>query len=65
MTKQEEHGVIIEMIGAGRYVKVTAVDTRSGVEAVIVGDPRRGDRALRIAAYKKLQYVLNKKADQG
>lgn len=65
MTKQEEHGVIIEMIGAGRYVKVTAVDTRTGIEAVIVGDPRRGDRALRIAAYKKLQYVLKKKADKG
>ena len=65
MTKHDEHGVIIEMIGAGRYVKVTAVDTRTGIEAVIVGDPRRGDRALRIAAYKKLQYVLKKKADNG
>ena len=54
MTKLEGHGVIIEMIGAGRYVKVTAVDTRTGIEAVIVGDPRRGDRALRNAKYKKL-----------
>lgn len=61
--EEDEHGVIIEMIGAGRYVKVTAVDTRTGIEAVIVGDPRRGDKALRNAACKKLQYVMKKKAD--
>ena len=61
--EENEHGVIIEMIGAGRYVKVTAVDTRTGIEAVIVVDPRRGDKALRNAACKKLQYVMKKKAD--
>ncbi len=65
MAKNESHGAIIEMIGIGRYVKVTAVDTRTGIEASIVGDPRRGDRALRQTALRKLEYVLKKKAEEG
>ena len=48
------------MIAIGRYVKVTAVDVSSGREVSIVGDPRRGERALRDAAIRKLEYVLNK-----
>lgn len=62
-----EHGVIIEMIRDGRYVKVSAVDTRTGVEASIVGDPRRGEAALRQAAIRKLRYVMEKRgmADDG
>jgi hypothetical protein len=59
--RADEHGIIIEMIGVGRYVRVTAVDTRTGTEAVIVGDPRRGERALREAAVRKLKYVMEKK----
>ncbi|HAT35670.1 MAG TPA: hypothetical protein DCS82_08135 [Rhodospirillaceae bacterium] len=65
MAKNERHGAIIEMIGIGRYVKVTAVDTKTGIEASIVGDPRRGDKALRETALKKLDYVLRKKAEEG
>ena len=65
MAKKESHGAIIEMITIGRYVKVTAVDTRTGIEASIVGDPRRGDRALREAGLLKLEYVMKKKADDG
>lgn len=61
----DEHGIIIEMIGAGRYVKVSAVDTRSGVEVSIVGDPRRGEAALREAAIRKLRYVMEKRARDG
>ncbi len=55
-----DEGVIIEMIAIGRYVKVTAVDVSSGREVSIVGDPRRGERALREAAVRKLEYVMNK-----
>lgn len=64
MIKKESHGAIIEMITIGRYVKVTAVDTRTGIEASIVGDPRRGDRVLRQAGLRKLEYVMNKKAEE-
>jgi hypothetical protein len=59
--RADEHGIIVEMIGVGRYVRVTAVDTRTGTEAVVVGDPRRGERALREAAVRKLKYVMEKK----
>lgn len=55
-----DEGVIIEMIAVGRYVKVTAVDVDSGREVSMVGDPRRGERALREAAVRKLKYVMNK-----
>jgi len=59
--RSNEHGVIVEMITVGRYVKVTAVDTKSGIEVSIVGDPRRGERALRDAAVRRLRFVMAKK----
>ena len=62
-----EHGIIIEMIRDGRYVKVSAVDTETGIEVSIVGDPRRGEAALQQAAVRKLRYVMEKRglADDG
>lgn len=63
MAKDEPHGVIIEMISIGRYVKVTACDTRTGIEASIVGDPRRSEQSLRAAAIRKLDYVIGKEAE--
>ena len=65
MAPDDEQGVIFEMIAAGRYVKVSAVDTRSGIEATIVGDPCRGERALRQAAPCKLRYVMQHKDEAG
>jgi hypothetical protein len=59
--RSDEHGVIIEMIAVGRYVRVTAVDTLSGTEVTLVGDPRRGERSLREAAVRKLRFVMAKK----
>ena len=61
--RPDEHGVIVEMTVIGRYVKVTAVDTRSGTEATIVGDPRRGERALREAVVRKLRYVMARQGE--
>jgi hypothetical protein len=59
--RSDEHGVIVEMIAVGRYVRVTAVDTLSGTEVTLVGDPRRGERSLREAAVRKLRFVMAKK----
>jgi len=59
--RSDEHGVIVEMIAVGRYVRVTAVDTLSGTEVTLVGDPRRGERSLRAAAVRKLRFVMAKK----
>lgn len=62
-----DYNIIIEMIPNGRYVKVSAVDTRTGIEVSIVGDPRRGEAALRQAAVRRLRYVMEKRgmADDG
>ena len=53
--------VIFEFIRVGAGVKVTAVDTQSGIEASIVGDPAAGETALRRLAQRKLDYVLAKR----
>ena len=53
--------VIVEMLPVGCYVKVSAIDTRTGTEVSIVGDPMRGEAALRKTAIRKLEYVLQKK----
>lgn len=51
---------IIEYIQQGRYVKVTAIDTKTGIEASIVGDPQAPQEKLQELALKKLSYVLEK-----
>lgn len=60
-TRNNEHGVIFEFISIGSYVRVAAIDTRSGTEVSIVGDPRRGEVALRRVAMRKLEKALEKK----
>jgi hypothetical protein len=56
-----ERDVIFEFVQIGATVKVTAVDTASGIEATIVGDPAAGKAALKRLALKKLDYVLAKR----
>lgn len=56
-----EREVIFEFIQLGGAVKVTALDTASGIEASIVGDPAAGEAALKRLALKKLDYVLAKR----
>ena len=63
--RNDEHGVIFEFIAIGSYVKVSAVDTRTGTEVSIVGDPRRGEAALRRVALRKLENTMRKAADKG
>lgn len=54
--------VIFEFVRIGGAVKVTAVDTATGVEATIVGDPAAGTAMLERVARRKLDYVLAKRA---
>lgn len=63
--RNNQHGVIFEFISIGSYVKVSAVDTRSGTEVSIVGDPTRGETALRRVALRKLENVMKKKSSGG
>ncbi|MHA1151477.1 MAG: DUF6898 family protein [Alphaproteobacteria bacterium] len=52
--------VIIEFHQVGAYVKVSAVDTSTYTEVSIVGDPTRSEEALKRAAIRKLEYVLER-----
>lgn len=50
---------IIEFKPQGRYVKVTAIDPASGIEAVIVGDARESQQTLQRNSVNKLNFLLN------
>lgn len=60
MVKEFQGEAIIEYIAQGRYVKVTAIDTATGIEGTIVGDPNVPKEKLEKLALQKLQYILNK-----
>jgi hypothetical protein len=51
---------IIEMIPQGRYVRVTAVDPQTGLEAVIVGDASQSPKVLERLAVQKLEFLLKR-----
>ncbi len=58
--KAHSRNVIFEFIQRGRYVKVSAVDTATGIEASIVGDNAAPQDTLEELALKKLRYVMQK-----
>ncbi len=53
---------IIEFLPQGRYVKVTAVDPVSGIEAVVVGDAAQPAQILQRVAIQKLEFLLAKQS---
>jgi hypothetical protein len=56
-----EREVIFEFLRIGTALKVTAIDTETGTEAVMVGDPAASQDTLRRLARQKLDYVMNRK----
>jgi hypothetical protein len=63
MARDTASQVYVEFIPVGDYVKVSAIDPKSGTEVSIVGDPKQGNETLKRTAVRKLFYVLNKKAN--
>jgi hypothetical protein len=57
----EKRETLIEFIVQGNVVKVTAIDSATGLEASIVGPVGGARDALAQAAARKLQYLLEKK----
>lgn len=51
---------LVEFQRYGGIVKVTAIDTVTGREAVIQGPASAGEHALKLAAVKKLEFLLLK-----
>jgi len=52
--------VILEFQRVGNAVKVSAVDTATGVEVSIVGPADSGEETLKRTALRKLEYVLTR-----
>lgn len=52
--------VYIEFIVKGAFVKATAIDSKTGTEASIMGPAGAARADLSAAALRKLEYVLKK-----
>lgn len=52
--------IYIEFKQIGQYIKVTAIDSVTGMEASIVGDAKASQGELKRLAAQKLRYVLEK-----
>lgn len=58
MNKRREANIIIEFVSVGNSVKVSAIDTESGVEATIIGSPKVTKKQLTDLAVRKLKKKL-------
>ena len=56
--------VLFEFIRIGAYVKVIAVDERTGTEVSMVGDPSRSSDYLKRIALQKLERVMARNAQK-
>ena len=54
-------GFIIEIRQVGDYVKATAIDTVTGIEATVIASPKLSKRQITDLAARKLKYVLAKR----
>ena len=57
--------VLLEFVSQGSVVRVTAIDPKSGVEAVIVGPASASRSVLQANAVQKLAYLVKKKRGEG
>jgi hypothetical protein len=55
--------VLFEFQRVGAVVRVSAIHAVSGTEVVLVGAANAGEYALKMAAMRKLAYVLGKQPD--
>lgn len=60
--KRNIEGFIVEIRQLGDYLKATAVDTMTGIEASVVASPKLTKHQVMQLAARKLKYVLAKKS---
>ena len=53
--------VLFEFVLVGRYLRVNAIDPRTGIEISMIADPRQGKTIIKRLAARKLAYVISKK----
>jgi hypothetical protein len=56
----DQEGVIFEIIRQGSYAKVTAVCTRTAIEATVIGPSKGADEALKRMAWVKLRRMIGR-----
>lgn len=56
--------VLFEFRRNGKAVKVSAIDAETGIEAAIVGSTAMSEHMLKMAALRRLEYVMRKKAQE-
>ena len=61
IVSNDRHGILFELTHVGAYVRVCAIDSRTGTEVTMVGDPAQSQETLKRLAARKLQYVMDKK----
>ena len=55
------HEVLYEFVSVGRYLRVNAIDPRTGIEVTMIADPRYGETLIKRLAARKLAYVIAKR----
>ena len=53
--------VLYEFRSVGRYLRVNAIDPRTGIEVSMIADPRYGETLIKRLAARKLAYVILKR----
>jgi hypothetical protein len=61
MTERKPGDVIFEYVHVGKSVRVTAVDTVTGIEAVFQAPAGASTMDMQRVALRKLDYVLKKR----
>ena len=56
--------VLFEYVRQGASVKVTAIETETGIEAVIIVPANLSETQMQTKALQKLRYIMQKKADE-
>ena len=56
--------IYLEFVRQGAFVKVTAIDGMTGLEASVVGPAHAPQTVLEAAALQKLNYLRSKKSSE-
>ena len=56
--------VLFEYVRQGSSVKVTAIETETGIEAVVIVPANLSENQMQLKALQKLRYIMQKKVDE-
>ncbi|MBR2922196.1 MAG: hypothetical protein IKC10_02615 [Alphaproteobacteria bacterium] len=56
--------VLFEYVRQGTSVKVTAIETETGIEAVVIVPANLSENQMQAKALQKLRYIMQKKIEE-